>query len=240
MSKSEQRPVQVKNTKFQLSQKSLDVLSMGVRNLSKMSLKEQKITLRQLFQTANRRIKSLEKLSLTPTALRHVNDAGLKKFSLNVTEKELHKEYAVLQDFFAQKSSTVSGAKSIQKSFFKIQALKSVMTPTSIGDLTKEQVKTLNEKYSGELTEEAVKEFANENISNYWDLFHEILETNPNYNSSQGSPVVKEVFEQEYSENRSPADIRDAVERRLSDLERESVQESRGRNDVFSAGRNSF
>ena len=115
MSKSKQRPVQGKNTKFQLSQKSLDVLSMGVRNLSKMSLKEQKITLRQLFQTANRRIKSLEKLSLTPTDLRHVNDAGLKKFILNVTEKELHKEYAVLQYFFAQKTSTVSGAKSIKK-----------------------------------------------------------------------------------------------------------------------------
>ena len=92
MSKSKQRPVQGKNTKFQLSQKSLDVLSMGVRNLSKMSLKEQKITLRQLFQTANRRIKSLEKLNLTPTDQHHVNDAGIKKFSLNVTQKELQRE----------------------------------------------------------------------------------------------------------------------------------------------------
>lgn len=226
--------------KFQLSQRSIDILSMGVRNLSNLPLAEQKKLLRQLFQTANRRLKSLEKLELTPTALRHVQSAGLKKFSLNAPAKEIHRQYAVLQDFFAQKSSTVSGAKSIEKSFFKNQALKITMTPVSIKDLTKEQVRTLNEKYEGELTEEAVQEFAKENINRYWDIFHEILEANPNYNDSKGSPIVKEIYEQEYSENRRPADIRETVETRLSDVKRAQVQESRGRRDVFSAGRNSF
>lgn len=51
---------------------------MGVRNLLNLPLAEQKKLLRQPFQTANRRIKSLEKLELTPTALRHVQSAGLK------------------------------------------------------------------------------------------------------------------------------------------------------------------
>lgn len=226
--------------KFQLSQKSVDILSMGVRNLSRLPLAEQKKTLRQLFQTANRRIKSIEKLELTPTALRHVQSAGLKKFSLGVSENEIHRQYAVLQDFFAQKSSTVSGAKSIEESFFKNEALKVTMTPTSISDLTKEQVRTLNEKYEGELTEEAVQEFAKENINRYWDIFHEILESNPNYNNSLGSPVVREIYEQEYSESRSPADIKESVENMLSESKRAQVQESRGRRDVFSAGRNSF
>ncbi len=226
--------------KFQLSQKSVDILSMGVRNLSRLPLAEQKKLLRQPFQTANRRIKSLEKLELTPTALRHVQSSGLKKFSLSVSEKELHRQYAILQDFFAQKSSTVSGAKSIEESFFKNEALKVTMTPTSISDLTKEQVRTLNEKYEGELTEEAVQEFAKENINRYWDIFHEILEANPNYNNSQGSPVVREIYEQEYSEGRRPADIKESVENMLSESKRAQVQESRGRRDVFSAGRNSF
>lgn len=226
--------------KFQLSQKSLDILSMGVRNLSRLPLAEQKKLLRQLFQTANRRIKSLEKLELTPTALRHIQSAGLKKFSMRGSEKEIHRQYTVLQDFFAQKSSTVSGAKSIEESFFKNEALKVTMTPTSISDLTKEQVRTLNEKYEGELTEEAVQEFAKENINRYWDIFHEILESNPNYNNSQGSPVVREIYEQEYSESRRPADIKESVENMLSESKRAQVQESRGRRDVFSAGRNSF
>lgn len=226
--------------KFQLSQKTVEVLSMGVRNLLNLPLAEQKKLLRQPFQTANRRIKSLEKLELTPTALRHVQSAGLKKFSLGVSEKEIRRQYAVLQDFFAQKSSTVSGAKSIEASFFKNEALKVTMTPTSIRDLTKEQVSTLNEKYEGELTEEAIQEFAKENINRYWDIFHEILEANPNYDNSQGSPVVREIYEQEYSESRRPADIKESVENMLSESKRAQVRESRGRRDVFSAGRNSF
>ena len=159
MAKSKRNPGQGRNTKYQLSQKSLDVLSMGVRNLSRLSLKEQKATLRQLVQTANRRIKSLERLSLTPTALRHVHEAGYKKFSLNVTEKELHKEYAALQDFFTQKSSTYEGAVAVEKEFFKNQALMATMTPRSAADLTEEQVKTLYRETGGEITPEMAEKF---------------------------------------------------------------------------------
>lgn len=226
--------------KFQLGQKSEDILSLGVRRLSQFSLAEQKKMLRQLFQTANRRLTSLEKCELTPTALRHVQTSGLKRFSIAVTEKELHREYAVLQDFFAQKSSTVAGAKSIEKEFFKIKALQATRTPTSPADLTEEQQKKLYEEYGGRLTEEAMEQFGKENIAHYWDVFHQILERNPNYNNSQGSPTVREKYEQEYDPNKSADEIREAVESRLAAEERGEIQRARGRRDVFSAGRNSF
>lgn len=226
--------------KFQLSQKSEDILSLGVRRLSQFPLAEQKKMLRQLFQTANRRLTSLEKRELTPTALRHVQTSGLKRFSTEVAEKELHREYAVLQDFFAQKSSTVAGAKSIEKEFFKIKALQATRTPTSPVDLTEEQQKKLYEEYGGQLTEEAMEQFGKENIAHYWDVFHQILERNPNYNNSQGSPTVREKYEQEYDPNKSDDEIREAVESRLATEERGEIQRARGRRDVFSAGRNSF
>lgn len=197
--------------KFQLSQKSEDILSMGVRQLSRLPVSEQKQMLRQLFRTANRRLASLERRELTPTALRHVQTSGLKRFSTAVSEKELHREYAILQDFFAQKSSTVAGAKEIEKEFFKIKALQATMT-----------------------------QFGKENVERYWDIFHQILEKNPQYNSSQGSPTVKEKYEQEYDPNRSAKDIQEAVEARLAAEERGEVQRTRGRRDVFSMGRNSF
>lgn len=226
--------------KFQLSQKSEDILSMGVRQLSRLPVSEQKQMLRQLFRTANRRLASLERRELTPTALRHVQTSGLKRFSTAVSEKELHREYAILQDFFAQKSSTVAGAKEIEKEFFKIKALQATMTPASPADLTEEQQKKLSEKYGGEFTEEAMTQFGKENVERYWDIFHQILEKNPQYNSSQGSPTVKEKYEQEYDPNRSAKDIQEAVEARLAAEERGEVQRTRGRRDVFSMGRNSF
>ena len=240
MAKSKQRPVQGKNTKFQLSQKSLDVLSMGVRNLSKMPLKEQKATLSQLFQTANRRIKSLEKLSLTPTALRHVNDAGIKKFSLNVTEKELHKEYAALQDFFTQKSSTYSGAVAVEKEFFKNQALMATMTPRSAADLTEEQVKTLYRETGGEITPEMAEKFAKENIVQFWDIFHEIQETDPNYREARGSLALKQVYEREYDPDENVKNMKDRILAILKSQERGEVAEKKEKRDVFSAGRNSL
>lgn len=213
---------------------------MGVRQLSRLPVSEQKQMLRQLFRTANRRLASLERRELTPTALRHVQTSGLKRFSTAVSEKELHREYAILQDFFAQKSSTVAGAKKIEKEFFKIKALQATMTPVSPADLTAEQQKKLSEEYSGEFTEEAMMQFGKENVERYWDIFHQILEKNPQYNSSQGSPTVKETYEQEYDPNRSAKDIQEAVEARLAVEERGTVQRTRGRRDVFSMGRNSF
>lgn len=240
MAKSKQRPAQGKNTKFQLSQKSLDVLSMGVRNLSKMPLKEQKITLRQLFQTANRRIKSLEKLSLTPTALRHVHEAGYRKFSLKVTEKELHKEYATLQDFFTQKSSTYAGAVAVEKEFFKNKALIATMTPRSAADLTEEQVKTLYRETGGEITPEMAEKFAEENISQFWDIFHEIQETDPNYRETRGSLALKQVYEREYDPDENVRKMKDRILAILKSQERGEIAEKKEKRDVFSAGRNSL
>ena len=240
MAKSKRNPGQGRNTKFQLSQKSLDVLSMGVRNLSRLTLKEQKATLRQLVQTANRRIKSLERLSLTPTALRHVHEAGYKKFSLNVTEKELHKEYAALQDFFTQKSSTYEGAVAVEKEFFKNQALMATMTPRSAADLTEEQVKTLYRETGGEITPEMAEKFAKENIVQFWDIFHEIQETDPNYREARGSLALKQVYEREYDPNENVRKMKDRILAILKSQERGEVADKKEKRDVFSAGRNSL
>lgn len=240
MAKSKRNPGQGKNTKYQLSQKSQEVLSMGVRNLSRMTLKEQKAMLRQLVQTANRRIKSLERRSLTPTALRHVHEAGYKKFSLNVTEKELHKEYAALQDFFTQKSSTYAGAVAVEKEFFKNQALMATMTPQSAADLTEEQLKTLYKETGGEITPELAEQFAKENIGRFWDIFHQIQESDPNYRDAQGSPVLKQIYEREYDPNENVKKMKDRILAILKSQERGEVAEKKEKRDVFSAGRNSL
>lgn len=240
MAKSKRNPGQGRNTKYQLSQKSLDVLSMGVRNLSRLSLKEQKATLRQLVQTANRRIKSLERLSLTPTALRHVHAAGYEKFSLNVTEKELYKEYVVLQDFFTQKSSTYAGAVAVEKEFFKNQALIATMTPRSAADLTEEQVKTLYRETGGEITPEMAEKFAEENIVQFWDIFHEIQETDPNYREARGSLALKQVYEREYDPDENVKKMKDRIMSIMKSQERGEVAEKKEKRDVFSAGRNSL
>lgn len=240
MAKSKRNPGQVKNTKYQLSQKSLDVLSMGVRNLSRLTLKEQKATLRQLVQTANRRIKSLERRSLTPTALRHVREAGYKKFSLNVTEKELHKEYAALQDFFTQKSSTYAGAVAVEKEFFRNKALMATMTPRSAADLTEEQVKTLYRETGGEITPEMAEKFAKENIVQFWDIFHEIQETDPNYRETRGSLALKQVYEREYDPDENVKKMKDRIMAIMKSQERGELAEKKEKRDVFSAGRNSL
>ena len=240
MAKSKRNLGQGKNTKYQLSQKSLDVLSMGVRNLSRLTLKEQKAMLRQLVQTANRRIKSLERRSLTPTALRHVHEAGYKKFSLNVTEKELHKEYAALQDFFTQKSSTYAGAVAVEKEFFKNQALMATMTPRSAADLTEEQVKTLYRETGGEITPEMAEKFAKENIVQFWDIFHEIQEADPNYREARGSLALKQVYEREYDPDENVKKMKDRIMAIMKSQERGEVAEKKEKRDVFSAGRNSL
>ena len=226
--------------KFQLSQKSEDILSLGVRRLGQFPLAEQKMMLRQLFQTANRRLTSLEKRELTPTALRHVQTSGLKRFSTAVTEKELHREYAILQDFFAQKSSTVAGAKSVEKEFFKIEALKVTMTPTSPADLTEKQREKLREEYGGELTEEATEKFAKENVEKFWDIFHEIQETDPTFMNVKGSPILKEIYEQEYSPDEDFEKMKNRVLEMARAKERGEIVTKKEKYDVFSAGRNSF
>ena len=240
MAKSKRHPGAGRNKTYQLSQKSLAVLPKSLRNLSRLSLKEQKATLRQLVPTANRRIKSLERLSLTPTALRHVHAAGYKKFSLKVTEKELHKEYAALQDFFTQKSSTYSGAVAVQKEFFKNQALMATMTPRSAADLTEEQVKTLYRETGGEMTTEMVEKFAKENIVQFWDIFHEIQETDPNYREARGSLALKQVYEREYDPDENVKKMKDRIMSIMKSQERGEVAEKKEKRDVFSAGRNSL
>ncbi len=226
--------------KFQLSQKSEDILSLGVRRLGQFPLAEQKKMLRQLFQTANRRLTSLEKRELTPTALRHVQTSGLKRFSTGVTEKELHREYTILQDFFAQKSSTVAGAKSIEKEFFKMEALKVTMTPASPADLTREQQKKLREEYGGELSEEATEKFAKENVERFWDIFHQMQESDPTYMETKGSMTLKQVYEQEYDPDENIQKMKDRVMDMVKAKERGEVTEKKEKYDVFSAGRNSF
>lgn len=103
-----------------------------------------------------------------------------------------------MQDFFTQKSSTYAGAVAVEKEFFKNNALIATMTPRSAADLTEEQVKTLYRETGGEITPEMAEKFAKENIVQFWDIFHEIQETDPNYRETRGSLALKQVYEREY------------------------------------------
>lgn len=107
-----------------------EILQMGVQQLRRLPEKEARKYLSQVFSAANKRIKSLSKLKYTPTALRHVQSTGITKFGVKGKEvKELWKQYAAVQDLWAQKSGTVKGAKEVQANIFRIQAMQATMTP---------------------------------------------------------------------------------------------------------------
>ena len=118
-----------------------EILQMGVQQLRRLPEKETRKYLSQVFAAANKRIKSLSKLGYTPTALRHVQSSGIKKFGVKgKATKELWKQYAAVQDLWAQKSGTVKGAREVQANIFRIQAMQATMSP--------EQQQTLWDIYS--------------------------------------------------------------------------------------------
>lgn len=81
-----------------------------------------------MFSAANKRVKTLSKLEYTPTALKHVQATGIEKFGVKGrTDKELWKQYAAVQDLWAQKSGTVKGALDVQKSIFRIAAKEALL-----------------------------------------------------------------------------------------------------------------
>lgn len=106
-----------------------EILQMGVQKLRRLSEKEARKYLSQVFSAANKRIKSLSKLNYTPTALKHVQSSGITKFGVKgKANAELWKQYAAAQDLWAQKSGTVKGAKEVQANIFRIQAMQATMT----------------------------------------------------------------------------------------------------------------
>ena len=106
-----------------------EILQMGVQKLRRLPEKEARKYLSQAFSAANKRIKSLSRLEYTPTALRHIQSSGIKKFSVKgKTNRELWKQYAAAQDLWSQKSGTVKGAKEVQANIFRIQAIQVGMT----------------------------------------------------------------------------------------------------------------
>lgn len=107
-----------------------EILQMGVQKLRRLPENEARKYLSQAFSAANKRIKSLSKLKYTPTALKHVQSSGITKFGVKgKTNSELWKQYAAVQDLWAQKSGTVKGAKEVQANIFRIQAMQATMTP---------------------------------------------------------------------------------------------------------------
>lgn len=118
-----------------------EILQMGVQKLRRLPEKEARKYLSQVFSAANKRVKSLSKLEFAPTALRHVQSSGIKKFGVKgKATKELWKQYAAVQDLWAQKSGTVKGAREVQANIFRIQAMQATMSP--------EQQQTLWDIYS--------------------------------------------------------------------------------------------
>ena len=107
-----------------------EILQMGVQQLRRLPEKETRKYLSQVFSAANKRVKSLSKLEFTPTALRHVQSTGIKKFGVKGKEtNELWKQYAAVQDLWAQKSGTVKGALEVQENIFRLQATMVTLGP---------------------------------------------------------------------------------------------------------------
>lgn len=107
-----------------------EILQMGVQKLRRLPEKEARKYLSQVFSAANKRVKSLSKLEFTPTALRHVQSTGIKKFGVKGKEtNELWKQYAAVQDLWAQKSGTVKGAIKVQENIFRFQAIMLSLNP---------------------------------------------------------------------------------------------------------------
>lgn len=107
-----------------------EILQMGVQKLRRLPEKEARKYLSQVFSAANKRIKSLSKLEFTPTALRHVQSTGIKKFGVRGKEtNELWKQYAAVQDLWVQKSGTVKGAREVQENIFRLQATMVTLGP---------------------------------------------------------------------------------------------------------------
>ncbi len=65
-----------------------EILQMGVQKLRRLPEKEARRYLSQVFSAANKRVKSLSKLEFTPTALRHVQSTGIKKFGVKGKETD--------------------------------------------------------------------------------------------------------------------------------------------------------
>lgn len=107
-----------------------EILQMGVQQLRRLPENETRKYLSQVFSAANKRVKSLSKLEFTPTALRHVQSTGIKKFGVKGKEtNELWKQYAAVQDLWAQKSGTVKGAREVQENIFRLQATMVTLGP---------------------------------------------------------------------------------------------------------------
>lgn len=107
-----------------------EILQMGVQQLRRLPDKETRKYLSQVFSAANKRVKSLSKLEFTPTALRHIQSTGIKKFGVKGKKtNELWKQYAVVQDLWAQKSGTVKGAREVQENIFRLQATMVTLGP---------------------------------------------------------------------------------------------------------------
>lgn len=107
-----------------------EILQMGVQQLRRLPEKETRKYLSQVFSAANKRVKSLSKLEFTPTALRHVQSTGIKKFGVKGKEtNELWKQYAAVQDLWVQKSGTVKGALEVQENIFRLQATMVTLGP---------------------------------------------------------------------------------------------------------------
>ena len=128
----------------------------------------------------------------------------------------------------------------VEKEFFKNQALMATMTPRSAADLTEEQVKTLYRETGGEITPEMAEKFAKENIVQFWDIFHEIQETDPNYREARGSLALKQDYEREYYPDENVKKMKDRIMAIMKSQERGEVAEKKEKRDVFSAGRNSL
>ena len=123
---TEQKPLKLTEKKVRITTEQ--ILDMGVQKLRKLPEKQVRKYLSQVFSAANKRVANLSKLEYKPTALKHVQASGITKFGVKgKTTKELWKQYAVVQDLWAQKSGTVKGAREVQENVFRIAAKEALL-----------------------------------------------------------------------------------------------------------------
>ena len=98
-----------------MSNKLRDVYDMSYNEFSSLSVKDLRKVVSRLSSAANKRIKRLENAELVSPALLEVKESGGKFGTKGKSEEALKAEFFRLKNFFKAESSTVKGARSLEK-----------------------------------------------------------------------------------------------------------------------------
>lgn len=95
------------------------LLDMSIGEFSQLNKTQLRQVVSRLSDTANKRMKSLQKVELLSKALRDAEKSGGKFSTRGKGLDELRAEYMRVRDFLNDRSSTVRGAKAVEKDIIK-------------------------------------------------------------------------------------------------------------------------